>query len=103
MMGGKLVGGGNGLSGIMGVGGDMMGGISKETEGGGTGKSMSHRCSNASGSVMEGVCDAGRRGGKVTLLSTRSTMAGGAVASLDLICQTERKLTSVLHVANASS
>ena len=81
----------------------MMGGMSKETGGGGSGGSRSHGCSNASGNVMEGVCDDGRRGGKVTLLSTRSTMEGGAVASLDLTCHTERKLASVLHVANASS
>ena len=60
MMGRELVGGGNGLSGIMGVGGNMMDGISKETEGGGSGGVISHGCSNASGNVTEGGCDAGR-------------------------------------------
>ena len=54
------MGGGNGLSGIMGVGGNMMDGISKETEGGGSGGVISHGCSNASGNVTEGGCDAGR-------------------------------------------
>ena len=80
----------------------MMGGILKETEGGGFGGSISYGCSNASGNVMEGVCGDEKLSGKVTLLSTRSTMEGGVVASFDLICHTERKLASVLHVANSS-
>ena len=93
--------GGTGARG--GVGGWTTGGISKDTGGGGSGGSISHGCSNASGNVVGGMCGIGRSGGKGTLLSTRSTMEGGAVASLALICHTERKLASVLHVAKASS
>ena len=79
-----------------------MGGISKEMEGVGSVGLISHGCSNSSGNALEGVCDDGRRCGKLTLLSTGSEMEGGAVPSLALICHTERNRAYFLHVANAS-
>ena len=60
MMGRELVDGREGVGSIMGGGRETMGGISKETEGGGSGGVISHGCSNASGNVTEGGCDAGR-------------------------------------------
>lgn len=85
------------------VGGVTIGGISKETGGGGSGGSISHGCSNASGNVMEGVRGERVCGVWAIFLSTRSTIEGGCFAILALICQTDRKFASVLHVAKASS
>ena len=55
------------------------------------------------GRLSEGGVGDGVYGGMAILLPTKVTIEGGLDSNLDIICHTEIKLGSVLHMENASS